>query len=171
MTEEDQKGAGEYVEPLEPLEHLQRCSQRGSLRGNNIIISRKALKALKKPTPGTLPHRSDGIGQTETGPHTRAATEKWLGHPNLQRRPHAPHAGRGRLQRQIRRAFMAGGNELTSSQVYDWAYSRHRSHLSEAVRWSVHRILLEIADRVRRVPPHGAWLWRLKQEATSGHRH
>jgi hypothetical protein len=90
----------------------------------------------------------------------------WESYPNLQRRPHAPNAGRGRLQVQIRRAFAVGGAELTSSQVYDWAYLRHRSHLSEAVRWSVHRILRQLADRVRRVPPHGAWLWRLKTPGT-----
>ena len=87
---------------------------------------------------------------------------RWESYPNLQRRPHAPAKGRGRLQVQIYRAFAVGGNELTSSQVYDWAYPRRRSQLSEAVRWSVHRILLQLADRVRRVPPHGAWLWRLK---------
>jgi hypothetical protein len=89
----------------------------------------------------------------------------WENYPNLQRRPHTSNKGRGRLQVQIRRAFAVGGAELTSSQVYDWAYSRHRSQrrpMSEAVRWSVHRILRQLADRVRRVPPHGAWLWRLK---------
>jgi hypothetical protein len=96
-------------------------------------------------------------------PHTRTTKEKWLGHRNLQRRPHAPNAGRGRLQVQIRRAFMVGGNELTSSEVYDWAYSRRRSHLSEAARWSVHRILHQLADPVGRASTIGRpWIWRLR---------
>ena len=50
----------------------------------------------------------------------RSPSRGWARYPNLQLRPHVPNKGRGRLQRQIRRAFMAGGNELTSSQVYDW---------------------------------------------------
>jgi hypothetical protein len=44
---------------------------------------------------------------------------------NLRLRPHAPNAGRGRLQRQIRRAF-AGRPLLTSSQVYDSCYVKRR---------------------------------------------
>jgi hypothetical protein len=34
------------------------------------------------------------------------------------------------------------------------------------MRWSVHRILREIAEPVRKVPPHGGWLWRLHDTAT-----
>jgi hypothetical protein len=92
-------------------------------------------------------------------------TPKWPDHPNLRRRPHAPNKGRGRLQRQIRRAFV-GHCLLSSSEVYDWAYPRHRAwrpSLSEAVRWSVHRILRQIAEPICKVPPHNAWLWRLKE--------
>jgi hypothetical protein len=85
---------------------------------------------------------------------------------NLQRRPHAPNAGRGRLQVQIRRAFV-GHRLLSSSQVYDWAYTRHRAYrrpMSEAVRWSVHRILRQIAEPIGRAPTIGRpWLWRLKE--------
>jgi hypothetical protein len=85
---------------------------------------------------------------------------------NWQRRPHAPAAGRGRLQRQIARAFMAGGGELTSSQIYDWcALWPVDKRTSQAQRWSVRRILDATCDRVRRVPPYGAWLWRLKTPA------
>jgi hypothetical protein len=93
----------------------------------------------------------------------RAPLTKRANYPNLQLVPHAPAKGRGRLQIAIRRAFMVGGAELTSSQVYDWAYSRRRSHLSEAVRWSVHRILRQVADRVGRAPTAGRpWIWRLR---------
>jgi hypothetical protein len=99
-------------------------------------------------------HRQDGDSRE------RKVPAKWLDHPNLQRRPHAPNKGRGRLQRQIRRAFV-GHCLLSSSQVYDWAYPRHRAWrrpMSEAVRWSVHRILRQIADPICKVPPHNAWL-------------
>ena len=90
---------------------------------------------------------------------------KWINYPNLLRRPHAPNAGRGRLQVQIRRAF-AVREVLTSTEIYDSCYAKRRvagQQIDRPYRWSVLRILLGIADRVRRVPPHGAWLWRLKE--------
>jgi hypothetical protein len=84
----------------------------------------------------------------------------------LQRRPHSPAAGRGRLQRQLCRAFMAGGNELTSSQVYDWAYARNRRRPNQCRRHSVRRILRQIAEPIGRAPTIGRpWLWRLKTPA------
>ena len=50
----------------------------------------------------------------------------WSAYPNLRLRPHAPAAGRGRLQVQIRRAFV-GHRLLSSSQVYDSAPNNRRS--------------------------------------------
>jgi hypothetical protein len=92
----------------------------------------------------------------------RESSSGWDRYPNLQLRPHAPNAGKGRLQRQIARAFI-GHPFRSTSEIYDWCYARDRSRTrSEAMRWSVHRILREIAEPVRKVPPHGAWLWRLK---------
>jgi hypothetical protein len=94
----------------------------------------------------------------------REVSPGWAAHPNLQLRPHSPNKGRGRLQVQIRRAFV-GHRLLSSSQVYDWCFPRHRAYrrpMSEAVRWSVHRILRQIAEPICKVPPHNAWLWRLK---------
>jgi hypothetical protein len=136
---------------------------RAPLRGNDIILSRKAAKDAKKPTPGTLPHRPDGT-------HEHTATEKWLGHPNLRLRPHAPNAGRGRLQRQIRRAF-AGRPLLTSSQVYDSCYVKRRvfgERIPQRHRHSVWRILRTIADPIGRASTIGRpWLWRLKQDINS----
>jgi len=32
------------------------------------------------------------------------------------------------------------------------------------LRWSVHRILRQIAEPTWKVPPHNVWLWRLKDE-------
>jgi hypothetical protein len=51
---------------------------------------------------------------------------KWKDHPNLRLRPHSPNKGRGRLQRQIARAFMVGGPELSATQIYDWCFTRRR---------------------------------------------
>jgi hypothetical protein len=83
---------------------------------------------------------------------------------NLQLRPAKPALGRGRIQRQVKRAFLLA-DTLTSSQVYDWTHCRMRHRMSQAHRWSVRRVLMAIADPIERVPPHGAWLWRLKQTA------
>ena len=93
-------------------------------------------------------------------PKPQTPLTKRANFPNLLRRPRAPAAGRGRLQVQIRRAFV-GREVLTSSEIYDSCYAKRQ--IDRPYRWSVLRILLELADRVRRVPPHGAWLWRLKE--------
>jgi hypothetical protein len=76
---------------------------------------------------------------------------------NLQRRPAKPALGNGRIQRAVRRAFYFG-SEVTSSDVYDWVYPRRRHLLSQAHRHSARRVLMTMADPIRRVPPHGAWL-------------
>jgi hypothetical protein len=50
-------------------------------------------------------------------------TQKWAGYPNLRLRPVKPALGRGRLQIQVRRAFLATGEEvLSSSAIYDWTH-------------------------------------------------
>jgi hypothetical protein len=60
---------------------------------------------------------------------------------------------------------MAGGNELTSSQVYDWAYARNRRRPNQCRRHSVRRILREIAEPIGRALTIGRpVLWRLKDE-------
>ena len=96
--------------------------------------------------------------------NTRNTRSRWAGYPNLQLRPPSPNAGRGRLQRQIRRAFMSGGSELTSSQVYDWCMLWPvDKRASQAQRWSVRRVLLQVADPVGRAPTVGRpWIWRLR---------
>jgi hypothetical protein len=95
---------------------------------------------------------------------------KWINYPNLLRRPHAPNAGRGRLQVQIRRAF-AVREVLTSSEVYDHAYAKRRvagQQIDRPYRWSALRVLRTIADPIGRAQTAGRpWLWRLKQEANS----
>jgi hypothetical protein len=81
--------------------------------------------------------------------------------PNLQRRPAKPALGNGRIQRAVRRAFYFG-SEVTSSDIYDWVYPRRRHLLTQAHRHSARRVLMTMADPVERVPPYGAWLWRLR---------
>jgi hypothetical protein len=79
------------------------------------------------------------------------------------------HRGKGRLQVQIRRAFI-GHPFRTSSEIYDWCYARDRSRThSEAMRWSVRRILDATCDRLGRADTRGnPWLWRLKQPVAGG---
>jgi hypothetical protein len=91
----------------------------------------------------------------------------WPHHPNLRRRPHAPNKGRGRLQRQIRRAFIVHGPVVSSSQVYDWCFA-HKRKLSQLRRHGVWRILREVADPVGRASTIGRpVLWRLGSELGS----
>jgi hypothetical protein len=86
----------------------------------------------------------------------------WLRHPNLQKRPHSPSRGRGRLQIAVRRAFI-GHPFRTSSQIYDWCYPRRRKRVAGCWQWSVYRILREIADRRGRASTIGRpWIWRLR---------
>jgi hypothetical protein len=85
----------------------------------------------------------------------------WGNCPNLQRRPAKPALGNGRIQRAVRRAFYFC-SEVTSSDVYDWVYPRRRHLLTQAHRHSARRVLMTMAEPVKRVPPYGAWLWRLR---------
>jgi hypothetical protein len=67
---------------------------------------------------------------------------------SLRLRPHAPSKGRGRLQVQIRRAFV-GYHLLSSSQVYDYALARVRGDAwRRRHRWSVTRVLDQLCHRV-----------------------
>jgi hypothetical protein len=100
----------------------------------------------------------------ETSSLVHSPSEGWSRYPNLRLRPFAPARNAGRLQRQVKRAFI-GHESLTSTEVYDWTYARHRArgqHIKQRHRHSVYRILRQIAEPVRKVPPHNAWLWRLR---------
>jgi hypothetical protein len=92
----------------------------------------------------------------------RSPAAKWPRHRNLRRRPAAPARGRGRLQVQIERAFLAGGPVLSTSAVYDWTYARRRRLQGNRI-WSVHRILRVRCERVGRAKTRGQpILWRLR---------
>jgi hypothetical protein len=91
----------------------------------------------------------------------------WSGHPNLRRRPHAPNRGLGRLQVQIRRAFL--GHEVRSSaEIFDWTFPRRRAAGQRPLqleRYSVWRVLMQVAEVVGRAETRGRpWLWRLRRE-------
>jgi hypothetical protein len=90
---------------------------------------------------------------------------KWPHHRNLRNRPPTSSKGRGPVQVRIRRAFMASGAEvLSSTQIYDWTHSRRRQRnkLPFGVYWRTLKTLRAMCDPIERVPPHGAWLWRLR---------
>jgi hypothetical protein len=90
----------------------------------------------------------------------------WLRYRNLRLRLRAPAAGRGRLQRQIRRAFIAHGPVLTSSDVYRWCKRWQAREFGQWERWSIVRILDVVAERVGHSRgPGRPWLWRLKAPA------
>jgi hypothetical protein len=80
---------------------------------------------------------------TATTPPTPAV--KSVRYRNLRKRSAKPALGRGRLQRMARRAFIAEGEELTTTQIADWAYCRRRgSPLPLGLYWSLHRALRQI---------------------------
>jgi hypothetical protein len=67
-------------------------------------------------------------------------------------------------------AFKVSGAEvLSSTQIYDWTHSRRRQSRRKKlpfwVYWRTLKTLGAMCDPVERVPPHGAWLWRLRNNA------
>jgi hypothetical protein len=98
----------------------------------------------------------------------RAPSPGWAAYPNLRWQGSSQAKGNGRIQKGVRRAFLvAGTSTITTSQALDWTIVDRRAHWQRRHRWSVIRVLREIADPVRKVPPHGAWLWRLRAEKSS----
>jgi hypothetical protein len=76
--------------------------------------------------------------------------------------------GKGRIQRQLRRAFIAHGAVISSSDAYRWCHRRQAREFGQWERWSITRVLLEMADQVGHSRGRGrSWIWRLKQEGTS----
>ena len=96
----------------------------------------------------------------------RVMSEGWSTYPNLRMGANSSrNRGRGRLQVQVRRAFLvAGSNELTTSQVYDYALPRVRADMWRQMhRCSVLRVLDQLCHRVGRDRAHGAIIWKLKE--------
>jgi hypothetical protein len=103
-------------------------------------------------------------------PHPRTPPTKRENYPNLLLGPRAPNKGRGRLQVQIRRAFV-GREVITSSEIYDSCYAKRRmlgQQIDRPYRWSVLRILRTIADPIGRAKTIGRpVLWRLRTKNSS----
>jgi hypothetical protein len=137
------------------------------LRGE--IMPTDWLTALGIPVPAEsqCQQKESGLAKKQESKQgvTCSPSQGWARYPNLQRRPHSPNLGRGRLQRQIARAFEAHGPEVTTSTIYDWCMLwpvDKRS--SQAQRWSIRRILDAIADRRGRASTIGRpWIWRLRK--------
>src|SRR6516162_11661509 len=128
------------------------------------IGSQRTMDAISTPPPHSIFHH--GI-RGRNGP---APPMKWEHYPNLRRRPPTPSKNRGPVQVRIRRAFLASGAEvLSSSAIYDWTHPRRRCGRSKTlpagIYWGTLQVLRTMCEPVERVPPHGAWLWRLRNTA------
>jgi hypothetical protein len=92
----------------------------------------------------------------------RKLSHGWDRYPNL-RLGMGGAKGKGRLQKLVARAFI-GHDILTTSQVFDWCFARDRKvSWKRRHRWSVVRVLDQVADRIGRAPTIGRpILWRLR---------
>lgn len=82
--------------------------------------------------------------------------------------PRAPAKGRGRIQVQIRRAYVAAGRDtLDTGEIYAWVFPlTQREYWRWRHRTTAWRELRRIADQVGRASTPGRpWLWRLKDPA------
>jgi hypothetical protein len=142
-------------------------------RGRVCGAGQQALQPEHRP-PRLRPVRHHGVSRTTvrgggvmTTPPSRSTG--WAAHPNLLRGANSSrNKNRGRLQVQIRRAFI--DHPLpSSSEVYDFTHAKCRA-LKQPIptlhRYSVWRVLREIADPVARSRgPGRPWLWRLRDPA------
>src|SRR5262245_54972050 len=83
---------------------------------------------------------------------------KWHEFPNLSLRPARPSFRRGPVQQRAKRALLALGPASTTT-VTRWTHRYPTPGITRSTRRALEQIG---AVRVERVPPHGAWLWRLR---------
>ena len=95
-------------------------------------------------------------------PNVRASPRIAGSRRNLLHRPARPALGNGRLQKQCRRCLRTLGTASTSDAIA-WSYRELMwAPRLRAFTVAVYRALRSInAVRIARVPPYGAWLWRL----------
>jgi hypothetical protein len=87
--------------------------------------------------------------------------DAWVKNPGL-RLGIGKSKGRGRIQIAVRRAFIAHGDVITSSDVYRWC--RGNGVFGQWERWSITRVLMTMADRVGHGTGRGRpWLWRKRE--------
>jgi hypothetical protein len=61
----------------------------------------------------------------------------WAAHPNLRWSGSSWAKGNGRIQKGVRRAFLAAGtNTLTTSQVFDWTIVDRQAHWRRRERFT-----------------------------------
>ena len=71
--------------------------------------------------------------------------------------------GLGKIQRRIKRAFVANpGALLTTGFLIDWSFPRRTEPIGFKHRVSLWRAAPAVADRVGRTYP-GGFIWRAKQ--------
>jgi hypothetical protein len=85
---------------------------------------------------------------------------------NLRRAPARPALGNGRIQKALRRCFLALGPVVPADVLYSWARRWPRSldgqRINQRERHSIVRVLVVMAERVGRASTPGRpWLWRL----------
>jgi hypothetical protein len=55
---------------------------------------------------------------------------------------------------------------LSSSEIYSWTHPRRRMGRRKTMPFGIYsralRTLRTMCEPVERAPPHGAWLWRLR---------
>jgi hypothetical protein len=71
----------------------------------------------------------------------------------------------GRVKRAARRLFLLS-DEITTSRLRSAAYPLRR-RIPKGNYNRLRDVLDGMAVRVRRVPPYGAWLWRVREEGGS----
>jgi hypothetical protein len=85
---------------------------------------------------------------------------------NLRLRPPKPALGNGRLQRQVRRAFLVHGALLSTSEILEWTYARKRllgERIGDGHRWSVRRVCYALCVPVGRARTIGRpIIWRIR---------
>jgi len=87
---------------------------------------------------------------------------------NLELRPVKPAAGRGRVQRGVRRAFWAAQKSaLSTSEIMAWTHPRpiwvRKHNPRNNQRRSIRRVCEIVCIRVGRAATIGRpWLWRLR---------
>src|SRR5262249_38612315 len=87
---------------------------------------------------------------------------------NLRLRPPKPALGNGRLQRQVRRAFLVHADPLSTSEILELTYARKRM-LGERIggghRWCVRRVCYALCVPIGRARTIGRPIrWRLKSK-------
>jgi hypothetical protein len=110
--------------------------------------------------------RREVRGRSDGSPNPAHGLTEMANSRNLLRRLPKPAAGNGRVQRGVERALIAhNGGPITTSIAVEWAYALRR-YQGEPIKSQhlvyVRRALDRVADRLRRVPPFGAWLWRAR---------